>query len=355
MIKLSLVAAMAMTLLLGVGSAPADAAPKKSFKLAWTIYAGWMPWPYAADHGIVKKWADKYGITIDVVQVNDYAESINQYTAGAFDALTITNMDTVAVPAVGGVDTTAVIIGDFSNGNDAVILKNKSTLADIRSQKVNLVQYSVSHYLLDRALELNGMKEQDVKVVNTSDADMAAAYKTSDVTAVVTWQPIVAEVLGNADAHEVFDSSKIPGEIMDLAVINSKTLADNPNFAKALTGAWYETLAIMTGNDAAGKAARAEMGKLSGTDLAGFEAQLKTTRLFVKPSEALEFARSVVLPDTSRHVSDFLFAHGLMGDNAKSADVVGISFPTGAIQGNAANIKFRFDDTFMAMAEAGKL
>ena len=92
----------------------ACAAPKKDFKIAWSIYVGWMPWGYATDTGIVKKWADKYGITIEVKQFNDYVESINQYTAGAFDAVTITNIDALSIPAAGGVDTTAVIIGDFS-------------------------------------------------------------------------------------------------------------------------------------------------------------------------------------------------------------------------------------------------
>ena len=126
----------------------ASAAPKKDFKVAWSIYVGWMPWGYAADTGIVKKWADKYGLNIEVKQFNDYVESINQYTAGAFDAVTVTNMDALSIPAAGGVDTTAVIVGDFSNGNDAVILKGKDKLADIKGQSVNLVEFSVSHYLL---------------------------------------------------------------------------------------------------------------------------------------------------------------------------------------------------------------
>ena len=112
-----------------------------------------MPWGYAAESGIVKKWADKYGINIEVKQFNDYVESINQYTAGAFDAVTLTNMDALSIPAAGGVDTTAVIVGDFSNGNDAVILKDKNELEDIMGQNVNLVEFSVSHYLLARALE----------------------------------------------------------------------------------------------------------------------------------------------------------------------------------------------------------
>ena len=46
----------------------------------------------------MKKWADKYGITIEVVQINDYVESINQYTAGGFDGCVMTNMDALTDP-----------------------------------------------------------------------------------------------------------------------------------------------------------------------------------------------------------------------------------------------------------------
>ena len=350
-------ALLAATVILawGGGLRPAHAQQKTHFKLAWTIYVGWMPWPWAAEHGIIKKWADKYGISIDVVQVNDYAESINQYTAGAFDALTITNMDTLAVPAVGGVDSTAVIMGDFSNGNDAIILKNKGKLADIKGQKVNLVEFSVSHYLLARGLSKAGMSERDVTVVNTSDADMVAAWHTGAVTSVVTWNPMVQEIDQEKDARSVFNSSQIPGEIMDLAIINTKTLRDNPKLAEALVGAWYETLGIMSRQDAAGQAARSEMGKMSGTDLAGFDAQLRATRLFTTPKEASDFTRGQTLPKTMRLVADFLFSHHLLGENAKSADVVGMQFPDGAVIGDKNNVKFRFSDQFMDMARDGKL
>jgi NitT/TauT family transport system substrate-binding protein len=113
---------------------------KKSFKVAWSIYVGWMPWDYADQSGILKKWADKYGIKIELTQINDYVESINQYTAGGFDACVMTNMDMLTIPSAGGVDSTALIVGDFSNGNDGVVLKGKGKkLADIKGQPVNLV------------------------------------------------------------------------------------------------------------------------------------------------------------------------------------------------------------------------
>ena len=289
------------------------------------------------------------------MQVNDYAESINQYTAGAFDALTVTNMDTLAVPAVGGVDSTAVIMGDFSNGNDAVILKGKTKLADIKGQKVNLVEFSVSHYLLARALSTAGMTERDVTVVNTSDADMAAAWHTPDVTSVVTWNPIVEEIEKDPSAHAVFNSSQIPGEIMDLAIVNTKTLHDNPKLGQALAGIWYETMGVMSKHDQAGEAARAEMGHLSGTDLAGFDSQLRTTRLFASAKDAVDFTRGPALPKTMRLVADFLFSHHLLGESASSADAVGMEFPGGATIGDKGNVKIRFTDQYMAMARDGKL
>jgi len=335
--------------------APAQAAPKKDFKVAWSIYVGWMPWGYAADTGIVKKWADKYGINIEVKQFNDYVESVNQYTAGSFDAVTITNMDALSIPAAGGVDTTAVIMGDFSNGNDAVILKNKSDLAAIKGQKVNLVEFSVSHYLLARALETKKLAEKDIKVVNTSDADLAAAYKTADVTAVVTWNPIVSEILASPDAKKVFDSSQIPGEIMDLMVANTAVLKDNPNFGKALVGIWYETIAKMTASGAEGNAAKEAMAKASGTDMAGFESQLASTKLFDKAPDAVTFTKSATVKSTMDHVRKFLFDKALLGKDAKSADVVGIELADKSVLGDKANVKLRFDATYMDAAANGKL
>ena len=126
--------------------------PDRVYTVAWTIYAGWMPWPYAEQAGIVKKWADKYHVKIKLVQINDYVESLNQYTAGKLDGVTSTNMDALTIPAAGGRDSTVVMVGDYSNGNDGVVLKGSGRLADIKGLSINLVQNSVSQYVLSRAL-----------------------------------------------------------------------------------------------------------------------------------------------------------------------------------------------------------
>ncbi|MCW2482835.1 ABC transporter substrate-binding protein, partial [Candidatus Symbiopectobacterium sp. NZEC135] len=168
---------------------------RKSFNVCWTLYAGWMPWGYTSTSGIIDKWAKKYGIEIKVTQLNDYVESINQYTAGQFDGCTMTNMDALTIPAAGGVDTTVLLPGSFSEGNDGVVVKGKGkTLADLKGMSINLPELSVSHYLLIRGLEHAGLAEKDVRIVNTSDADIVAAFSTSGVKAAVAWNPQLSAI-----------------------------------------------------------------------------------------------------------------------------------------------------------------
>ena len=335
---------------------PAAAAEKTSFKVAWSIYVGWMPWDYAQQSGILKKWADKYGIKIELTQINDYVESINQYTAGTYDACVMTNMDMLTIPSAGGVDSTALIVGDYSNGNDGVMLKGAGKkLADIKGQSVNLVELSVSHYLLARGLDSVGLKERDIKVVNTSDADIVAAFATPAVTAAVTWKPQLSTMTAMPGTTLVFDSSKIPGEILDLMVVNSKTLKENPKLGRALVGAWYETLSVMHAKDSKATTALTAMAKASGTDLKGFNGQLATTYMYATPAAAVGATTSEGLITKMDMVRKFSFSHGLLGAGAKSVDDVGIEFPGGKTLGNSKNIKMRFDTTYMKLAADGKL
>ena len=337
-------------------SIPAHAEAKTDFNVCWTIYAGWMPWEYAQAEGIVDKWAKKYAINIEVTQLNDYVESINQYTAGQFDGCTMTNMDALTIPAAGGVDSTALVVSDFSNGNDGVVIKGSGkTVADLKGMNVNLVELSVSHYLLARALESADLTEKDLKVVNTSDADIAAAFNTDQVQAVTTWNPMLSEIKAKPGVTEVFDSSKVPGEIMDMMVVNTQTLKDNPDFGKALVGAWFEILELMQSGTPAATEALTEMAKASGTDLAGYESQLAVTKMFYSAKDAVAFANSPKLPATMSKVAEFSFSHGLLGEGAKSSDAIGMSFAKGITTGDKANLKLRFDPSYMQMAADGAL
>ena len=61
-------------------------AQKPTFTVGWSVYAGWTPYYYMNKSGILRKWADKYGIAIKV-QRFDYAPSLDAFVARKYRCL----------------------------------------------------------------------------------------------------------------------------------------------------------------------------------------------------------------------------------------------------------------------------
>ena len=323
-----------------------QASAQKQFTVAWSIYAGWNPWAYAGTSGILDKWATKYGIKIKLTRM-DYMPSIEAFTTPSVDACVMTNMDCLTIPVAGGIPCSAIIVGDYSNGNDALIVRNNLTIPQLKGKKVNLVQFSVSHYMLSRALDMNGMTDDDVKIVNVSDSDIGPAYiANKDQEAVVTWNPLVMEIMKTPGVKKIFDSSQIPGEILDLMVVKTKVLQANPELGKALAGAWFEVMGIMSQRTDKGKGALEEMAKAGGSSLIEYQNQLKTTAMFYKVADAIAYTSGEEIKTNMRRVRNFCSKYELLGAGVK-ADDLGIKFADGTVIGNQGKILFTYDISFM--------
>jgi len=339
---------LAATLLAGTQPALAD---DDTFRIAWTIYAGSMPLGYAEETGILDKWAKRYGIDVEAVQLNDYIEAQNQYTAGEFDGVIAITLDALTIPAAGGVDSTVAVLLNASDGSDGLVMKGKDkTIADLKGGRVNLVEYSGSHYLLARALDEQGMSERDLTVVNTSDADIIAAFQTDDSQAVVTWKPQLSEILEQTpNSTLLFDSADIPNEITDALLIHTETLEQHPELGKALAGAWYEVIAMLEPDHPNHDRAIADMADAVQTDRAGFMSQIATINFF-SPEEAIDLVSSDDFSNGLKAMTQFAFEKGLLGEGASGPEVIGVEFPGDTVLGDPGYIKLRFPTLFMESA-----
>ena len=336
---------------------PVTYAQKPSFTVGWSVYVGWNPYYYMQKSGILKKWADKYGVNIKV-QRFDYTPSLDAFVAKNIDACAMTNMEALDMPAAAGVDTSVIIVGDYSNGNDAVITRGGLTLAQIPGKQVLIVEKTVSQYLIERGMAMNGLESQirKLKYLNTSDADIASAFLTNSTKqVVVTWKPMVSQIAKAKDVKVIFNSSQIPGEILDLLVVRTDVLKtpDGDKFAKAITGAWYEVMGQMTA--ASPDKALASIAEGSQDTLASYKEQLSTTHMFYAPQSAVQQTMSPDLKKTMDLVRKFCFSHGLLGEKTPSADDVAIQFPDGSALGKADRVRLRFNSAYMQMAAQGKL
>ena len=325
----------------------------KSYTLVWSHYTGWEPWAYAESSGILAANAKKYGVDIRLELINDYGESINRYVADKnVIGVTITEMDALTGPCVGGIDTTAIIIGDYSNGNDGIVAKNIKTMSGVKGTTIMLVENSVSHYLLYRGLQMSNMAITDVKTKNVSDADMASVFTASPGNAVcVTWNPPLMTVRQVKNTTELLNSSRIPGEILDMLVVKTDT---PETVKKALTATWYDVMKIMYGSGTKTDAALDFMAKSAGGTRAEFDSQLKTTFMFNEPTKGVEFAKDAKLKQTLDYVRTFCFERGLY-NGASTKDSVGIEFPDGSVLGSKRNVRLRFTTKYMEAAANGTL
>lgn len=318
-----------------------EAPAKTTFKIAWSRYPGWEPWGHAQRSGILKRWADQQGIRVDMVYVDSYVESIERYTKGEFDGCAMTNIDALTIPVAAGVDSTALIIGDYSNGNDGLVMRGANSIGELTGMEVLLVPLSVSHYLLERASQINGIAGSSFTLVETSEDAIVDALATRGRAAAVTWKPHLDAAADLPEARVVFDSAAIQGEVLDLMVIRSDS---PPQLRTALVGAWYETLAPLTSSDRQVRAsALAAMARDSGATAEEYEAQLATTAMFYFAWDSAGYARSAALADVMERALDFAVRNDVLTAPGTSSEAIGIALVDEQVLGNPDNIKFRFD------------
>lgn len=321
---------------------------RDSYRVAWTIYAGSIPLGFAEDKGILKAWGEKYGFDLSAVQLNDYIEAQTQFAAGEFDAVIAISLDALTIPAASGVDTTAVTLLSTSMGSDGIVLRGKDQqVADLKDKRVNLVELSGSHYMLARALESVGLTEQDVVIVNTSDADIGAVFESADTQAVATWKPQLSSILEqNPDTTLVFDSSDIPGEIVDMMAVNSATLENNPDLGKAIVGAWFEVIAMLDPEHPRHRELMDYMASALQTDADSLRGQLASIDFYTRQTAA-DTVTSPEYRTKLKSMTRFAFDHGLLGDGVSDPGFVGIELGDGSVLGDADNVRLRFPTTWV--------
>jgi NitT/TauT family transport system substrate-binding protein len=150
---------MFRALILFLIAAASVLAQKPTFTAGWSIYVGWTPYHYMAQSGILRKWA----ISTTSRSRSSVSTTRRRSTRSSrknIDACTMTNMEALDMPAASGVPTTSIIIGDYSNGNDALLARGGLQMKDLTGKKLLLVEKTVSEYLFDRAMTINGMRDK---------------------------------------------------------------------------------------------------------------------------------------------------------------------------------------------------
>ncbi len=269
-----------------------------SFSLAWSEYPSWSTFGVAHELGLINgkkgemgSMEKKWNVDIELKEA-EYDPCIMMYGAGKCDAVCITNMD-VLNPAL-SVPSVSILPTSTSYGADACIVADSiRNVKDLRGKEVYGLAKTVSEYCFVRNLELLGENENDYKFTNMDPGAAATAMqqKQAGFNAIVVWNPMLLETLNKRkDSKVLFDSSKIPGEIIDMVVMSQKSLEQpgSANFAKAVIETFYEICKKMENPETRDATLLALGEKFSHLDVKSMRKVVEQTKFYRTPQMALD-------------------------------------------------------------------
>ena len=243
-------------------------------------WVGYDPLVLARDRGL----ADPKQVR--VVELPSSSESLRHLRNGLLDAATLTLDETLRL-ADSGVDVRIVAMLDASNGGDVVMAAPRiASPAQLKGEFIAVEDSGVGALLLQRMLQKAGLTRADVRVTNMEVAQHLLALQSGTVAAAVSFEPL-ADSMEVAGFRRIFDSSEIPGEILDVLVVRADVLQQRPESVDALLSAWYQGLHVFQ-LDTSGAA----QSLAQGTDLSpeAYEAVLGGLAFYSRDASAQELS-----------------------------------------------------------------
>lgn len=154
-------------------------------------------------------------------------------------------------------------------------------MQDLKGKRIGVEGNALGAYVISRALKLGNINRQSIHLVQLEITEQEKAFKDKTVDAVVTFEPIRSKLL-KAGGKQIFDSSQIPGEIVDILVMQRSYLKKYPENMKYLLNNWYRALAMI---------------KAQPIKSAGILGQ----RMQLNAHETLDAYKGLTLPDKDRN------------------------------------------------------
>ena len=134
---------------------------------------------------------------------------------------------------------------DVSHGGDSIVAHpNIKNLDDLKGKRVGVENSTLSNYLIHRAMDFsqnNLSPIKDFTLIPIEIGQHAKAYKEGVVDALVTYEPSKTKVM-QLGAHEIFNSSQIPFEVIDILITNENVLIEKKAALQTLIKAWYRAI-----------------------------------------------------------------------------------------------------------------
>lgn len=233
---------IATVVLLGLMLGSCAKEPPQPLRIGIPVWPGFEGLYLARDLGYYKD------TSIRLVDYRANSEMIRAFRNEELDAAALTIPEAFSL-ATAASNLQFVLATDVSNGGDVIVAKPEfQNLQALKGRRVGLdSSAALGPYILIQALEQVELSPKNVQIISIGVSEHERAFKQGTLDAVVTCEPTRSKLLA-VGARLLFDSRKIPGEIVDVIVVRKDLLTSQSANLQVLINGWFRALAYLKNN-----------------------------------------------------------------------------------------------------------
>lgn len=301
--------AILTTLILTSCSEPNKA---QALRIGTNLWPGYEPLYLAREKGYFE--SEK----IRLIEYTSASQVIKAYKNGLLDAAAVTLDEAIALLA-SGEQPRIVLVMDISNGADVMLGQpSVKTIADIKGKRVGVEHTALGAYFINRVIEKSAIDKSDITVVPLTVNQHERAFVNKKIDAVLTFEPVRTKLL-NEGANILFDSSQIPGEIVDVLIVDAVKMPDFKEQIKHLENGWFRALDDVNGKEDKTITLLGSRMKISSEEvLSAYEGMILPSK---KMNDSLIYAGMELEPgllNSTRRLSQVMYENKLISSQVKT-------------------------------------
>lgn len=257
---------------------------------------------------------------VKVVELPSNAEVLRLFRNGLLDAAAMT-LDQAIQLADQGTDLRIVAVLDTSAGAHVVMAPPSASLQQLRGQVILAEPSTASALMVRGLLQEAGLGAQDVSVMPLEATLHLEALRSGRALAAVSYEPLATR-LRRAGFVPLFDSSRLPDQMMDVLVVRAGHLVSRGADVDVLLRAWSTGLAMLQADPAAAAGWLAPSLGMSAAEYLDALASLR----FMRPADSLAYlagANAPVLREGAR-LTRVLQQEGVLKGDPSVHDLVDV-------------------------------
>lgn len=159
---------------------------------------------------------------VRLVELLANTDTLRALAVGQLEAAALT-VDELMTARADGVDLRAVLVFDVSEGADVVLARAPITLGSLAGRRVAVEEGAMGAVMLDGLLQAAGLRPEQIRKVPITLDRSEVLYGQGLVDVVVTADPWAAR-MESRGAQRIFDSSDMPGRIVDVLAVRADVL-----------------------------------------------------------------------------------------------------------------------------------